>query len=108
MKKVLSCKFWLISFHADPSGTLTQYEAKAIGSGSEGAQTELQEQYHKVFAVNQSLTLNEAISLSLKVLKAVMEEKISASNIQVCTVTKESGYKLIPEAQLVDLVAALA
>ena len=34
-------------FHADPSGTLTQYDAKAIGSGSEGAQTELQEQYHK-------------------------------------------------------------
>lgn len=54
MKKVLSCNFWLISYHADPSGTLTQYEAKAIGSGSEGAQTELQEQYHKVFALNYS------------------------------------------------------
>jgi 20S proteasome alpha/beta subunit len=25
-----------------------RYEAKAIGSGSEGAQTELQEHYHKV------------------------------------------------------------
>ena len=32
----------------DPSGTFLQYEAKAIGSGSEGAQQALQEVYHKV------------------------------------------------------------
>ena len=32
----------------DPSGTFLQYDAKAIGSGSEGAQQALQEQYHKV------------------------------------------------------------
>ena len=32
----------------DPSGTFLQYEAKAIGSGSEGAQQSLQETYHKV------------------------------------------------------------
>ena len=29
-------------FHMDPSGTYVQYEAKAIGSGSEGAQQSLQ------------------------------------------------------------------
>jgi len=88
-------------FHADPSGTLTQYDAKAIGSGSEGAQTELQEQYHK------SLTLQEATSLALKVLKAVMEEKISATNVQVASITAADGYKLIPEADLATLIAAL-
>jgi len=32
----------------DPSGTFIQYDAKAIGSGSEGAQQSLQETYHKV------------------------------------------------------------
>jgi len=32
----------------DPSGTFLQYDAKAIGSGSEGAQQALQEVYHKV------------------------------------------------------------
>lgn len=89
-------------FHADPSGTLTQYEAKAIGSGSEGAQTELQEQFHK------SLTLTEATSLSLKVLKAVMEEKISSTNVQVAQVTAEDGYKLLSEAKLAELIAGLA
>ena len=32
----------------DPSGTFIQYDAKAIGSGSEGAQQSLQEVFHKV------------------------------------------------------------
>ena len=32
-------------FHTDPSGTYVKYDAKAIGSGSEGAQTALQESY---------------------------------------------------------------
>jgi hypothetical protein len=36
------------SFHADPSGTLMQHQAKAIGSGSEGAQNELQDSYSQV------------------------------------------------------------
>ncbi|VDP50801.1 unnamed protein product [Schistosoma mattheei] len=35
-------------YHMDPSGTYIRYEAKAIGSGSEGAQQALQEIYHKV------------------------------------------------------------
>ena len=58
-------------FHLDPSGTYTQYEAKAIGerrlaeiesvvipvvdkigSGSEGAQTALQEVYNKVSLIS--------------------------------------------------------
>ncbi|KAH7937744.1 hypothetical protein HPB49_015167 [Dermacentor silvarum] len=34
-------------YHMDPSGTYVQYNAKAIGSGSEGAQQALQEKYHK-------------------------------------------------------------
>jgi 20S proteasome subunit alpha 5 len=29
-------------YHTDPSGTFIQFEAKAIGGGSEGAQTALQ------------------------------------------------------------------
>jgi 20S proteasome subunit alpha 5 len=36
------------SYHTDPSGTFTRYDAKAIGSGSDAAQQELQDSYHKV------------------------------------------------------------
>ena len=35
-------------FHLDPSGTFIRYDAKAIGSASEGAQQSLQDVYHKV------------------------------------------------------------
>ena len=32
-----------VLYHTDPSGTFVRFTAKAIGSGSEGAQTNLQE-----------------------------------------------------------------
>ena len=35
------------SYHAEPSDTFYRYDAKAIGSGSEGAQAELVNEYHK-------------------------------------------------------------
>ena len=39
-------------YHADPSGTFMRYDAKAIGSGSEGAQNELQDSYNKVCSLS--------------------------------------------------------
>ncbi|TPX31550.1 hypothetical protein SmJEL517_g05145 [Synchytrium microbalum] len=88
-------------YHADPSGTFMRYDAKAIGSGSEGAQTELQEQYNK------SLTLREAQVLALKVLKQVMEEKLNSTNVQVATVTPKDGFRIHGEAELAEVVKTL-
>nr|CAD1822558.1 unnamed protein product [Ananas comosus var. bracteatus] len=56
-------------YYTDPSGTFWQCNAKAIGSGSEGADSSLQEQYNK------DLTLQEAETIALSILKQVMEEK---------------------------------
>lgn len=73
-----------LRFHTDPSGTFVKYEAKAIGSGSEGAQTALQEAFRK------DLTLAEAEVLALSTLKQVMEDKVCAGSLcclrwlQVC------------------------
>ncbi|KAJ2398680.1 proteasome component pup2, partial [Coemansia sp. RSA 2559] len=64
-------------YHTDPSGTFLHYEAKAIGAGSEGAQSELQEQYHR------DIAMADAEVLALKVLKQVMEEKLSNTNVQL-------------------------
>jgi len=54
-----------------------RYEAKAIGAGSEGAQTQLQETYSK------SMTLKEAETLALNTLKqvCVLSLVVSACNI---------------------------
>ena len=45
----VGCEHWPVRrFHTDPSGTFVRYDAKAIGSGSEAAQSELQDKWHKV------------------------------------------------------------
>ncbi|KAJ2963822.1 hypothetical protein NQZ79_g1256 [Umbelopsis isabellina] len=88
-------------FHADPSGTFMSYHAKAIGSGSEGAQTELQDNYHK------SMKLQEAEELSLKVLKSVMEEKLNKSNVQLASVTTSDRFRIYSESELQAVIDRL-
>uniref|UniRef100_A0A7I4BAA2 Proteasome subunit alpha type n=2 Tax=Physcomitrium patens TaxID=3218 RepID=A0A7I4BAA2_PHYPA len=67
-------------YHTDPSGTFWQCDAKAIGSGSEGADTSLQEHFNK------NMTLEEAETLALSTLKQVMEEKVTSSNVDIAKV----------------------
>lgn len=88
-------------YHTDPSGTFVRYEAKAIGSGSEAAQTELQDKYHK------QMTLAEAQNLTLKILKQVMEEKLDHHNVQIARVTPDKGFEIIPDAQLQEIIQAM-
>ena len=58
-------------FHTDPSGTFNEYQAKSIGVGSEGAMSELHEQY------SHELSLEQAEDLALSILKHVMEEALN-------------------------------
>ncbi len=88
-------------YHAEPSGTFYRYDAKAIGSGSEGAQAELQSEYHR------SLTLEEAETLVLKTLKQVMEEKLDSKNVQLASVTRENGFQIYSDEQMSTVVARL-
>ncbi|KAF9505905.1 hypothetical protein BS47DRAFT_1334084 [Hydnum rufescens UP504] len=88
-------------FHTDPSGTFTKYEAKAIGSGSEAAQSELQEKFHK------QMTLLEAHTLTLRVLKQVMEEKLDQHNVQLAQVTRKNGFEILDEARLQTVIEAM-
>jgi len=89
------------SYHAEPSGTFYRYDAKAIGSGSEGAQAELQASYHK------SLTLPEAEEMVLKTLKQVMEEKLDANNVQLASVTKDKGFRVYGEEEMKGCVGRI-
>ncbi len=91
-----------VLYHIDPSGTYVQFEAKAIGSGSEGAQQSLQEVYHK------SMTLKEAIKSSMTILKQVMEEKLNDTNVEVATITKDKGFQLISGAELQTIIKELS
>ena len=84
-------------FFSDPSGTYTQYKAKAIGAGSEGAQSTLQDKFRE------DLTLTDAENLACEVLKQVMEEKINNENIEVASVTTQ-GYHLYSAQELDTLI----
>mmetsp|Transcript_12693 Transcript_12693/g.19308 ORF Transcript_12693/g.19308 Transcript_12693/m.19308 type:complete len:245 (-) Transcript_12693:587-1321(-) len=75
-------------FFSDPSGTFVRYKAKAIGGGSEGAQSNLQESY------SEEMSLEDAENLALRTLKQVMEEKISTDNVELARVTQANGFKL--------------
>lgn len=78
-----------------------KYQAKAIGSGSEGAQTELQKEYHR------SMTLQEAETLALSVLKSVMEEKLNKTNVQIASVTPEQRFRVYTEEELQEIINRL-
>ena len=88
-------------YHAEPSGTFYKYEAKAIGSGSEGAQAELQNEFHK------SLTLEEAEVLVLKTLRQVMEEKLDSKNVQLASVTRDKGFRVYEDEEMKKVVERL-
>ncbi|CAH1251243.1 proteasome subunit alpha type-5-like [Branchiostoma lanceolatum] len=87
--------------HMDPSGTYVQYDAKAIGSGSEGAQSSLQEVYHK------SMTLKEALKSALTILKQVMEEKLNSTNVEVATITREKRFHMFSKEEVEEVIKDL-
>eukprot|EP00935_MAST-01C_sp_MAST-1C-sp1_P002557 g2557.t1 len=88
-------------FHTDPSGTFAEYKAKAIGSGAEGAQTALQENY------NEDISFDEAELLALRTLKEVMEEKLNDTNIEVSSVKLDAGYHLYTREELATMIDKL-
>lgn len=107
------------SYHAEPSGTFYRYDAKAIGSGSEGAQAELVNEYHKydsllrflahipLILLCRSLTLQEAETLTLRTLKQVMEEKLDAKNVQLSSITKDKGFRIYSDEEMKECVGKL-
>ena len=86
-------------YHTDPSGTFVSYSAKAIGSGSEGAQTTLQEEYRP------DMTMEEAETLALSTLKAVMEEKVSTINVDMASVAPK--YKVYDKEAIKAIIERL-
>lgn len=56
----------------------------------------------------QQMTLPEAQSLALKVLKQVMEEKLDDNNVQLAQVTKEKGFEILSADALKVAIEGIA
>ena len=89
-------------FFSDPSGTFVRYKAKAIGAGSEGAQSNLQESY------NEDMTLEEAEELALGTLKQVMEEKINTDNVELARVVPGKGFHIATTEEVGSVLERLS
>merc|ERR1719145_142794 len=90
-----------VLFLTEPSGTFTKYMACSIGSAQEGATSMLQEQY------NQDMTLKEAETLALTVLRQVMEEKLTKENIEVAVVGSDKKFHAFNLQELEDVIQRL-
>jgi len=88
-------------FFSDPSGTFVRYKAKAIGAGSEGAQSNLSESY------NENMTLEEAEELALSTLKQVMEEKISTENVELARIVEGKGFHIATTKEVGQVLVRL-
>jgi 20S proteasome subunit alpha 5 len=58
-------------------------------------------------SLDQNMTLSEACTLSLKLVKQVMEDKLSSTNVEIATVTKEHGYQILTASQLQTVMDSL-
>lgn len=86
-------------YYTDPSGTFWQCDAKSIGSGVEAADIALKEQYSK------DMTLEEAETLALSILKQVMEDKVTANNVDIASVAPT--YHLYTPAEVEAVISRL-
>jgi 20S proteasome subunit alpha 5 len=66
-------------YQTEPSGTYTKYKAAAIGSAADGATSLLVEHYKP------DMTLEEAETLCLFILRQVMEEKLNSLNVEIAS-----------------------
>lgn len=53
------------------------------------------------------MTLQEALKIALTVLKQVMEEKVSGSNVEVAVVTPEKGFHRYPQNEVEAIITEL-
>ena len=78
-----------------PSGAFTGYNAQAIGAGAQTVREKLEKEY------NDTLTLDECITLALQCLKEVTEDEIDPVKVDMAIVkTEDKLFKVISEADL--------
>lgn len=74
----------------EPSGSYKQFKAKSIGNAYQALDTELLSRY------DETMEENESITLSLKLLKDVMRDRINKENVETMIVS-ESGVRFLAE-----------
>ncbi len=83
-------------FEMEPGASFLGYKADAIGSGKKVATEILVKEY------KDGMTLDEAISLGVKIIKKVSEEKLTKDNMDIGYIQDEKEYTLLSQGELPD------
>ncbi|MFB6175060.1 MAG: archaeal proteasome endopeptidase complex subunit alpha [Candidatus Nanohalobium sp.] len=83
-------------YHTDPSGTLSEWNAIAIGKGGEDADEYLEENW------SEDLSVEEAMELAVRALKEG-EDDIETENVEMSTVDEESLFQRVTPEELEEL-----
>jgi len=60
------------------------------------------------FSKMQTMTMTEALKCALTILKQVMEEKLSSTNVEVAAVTPTKPFHMYSKEQVEDIIKELA
>ena len=83
-------------YHTDPSGTLSEWKAIAIGKGGDDAKEHLEENW------SEGLSEEEAMELAVEALKEG-EDDIGTENVEMSVVDQDSLFQRISPEDLEDL-----
>ena len=83
-------------FEIEPGASFLGYKADAIGSGKKIATEMLLKDF------KDSMTPDDAISLGVKILKKVSEEKLTKENMDIGIVQKDKEYHLLSSEELLN------
>jgi len=82
-------------YHTDPSGTLSEWQAIAIGKGGDDARDHLEENWEE------DLSEEEAIELAVAALREG-EDDIETKNIEMSTVDEDDKFQRVTPEELED------
>jgi proteasome beta subunit len=90
-------------FSLDPSGGVIKDMMISTGSGSPVAYGVLEDRYNK------DIDIEDGIELVIRAIKAAMErDTYSGNGIRIATVTKEEGFKILPDEEVEKKVEELS
>jgi proteasome alpha subunit len=81
-------------FEIEPGASFLGYQADAIGSGKKVATEILVKEYKK------NMSLEEAISLGVKIIKKISEEKLTQENMDIGYIKSNEEFVMVPQDKL--------
>jgi proteasome alpha subunit len=85
-------------FEIEPGASYLGYKADAIGSGKKVAEEMLVKGY------KDDMSIDEAISLGVNIIKKINEGKLSGDNVDISTIRKDVGFELFGQDKIAKFI----